>query len=445
MSDPTPVYPPLTAAILANAIRGGAAAARSRTMLQPAGGPGDKVFPPTFGDTVEVTVQGARHRTKYAVEERRLNGENRLCVLLDSVASQANRMEEALQRAWDEDRLSFPMVRVDFTEHVHDDPALDLSTLGGDGYITVLEAPHRLADALLRDSLLGDMRFRASGPGRAFTAAGPHNATAVYALCPTALVFGMWDSTGPRGGQGAKFQRALVSEIVGVGVAFGRKTKSRIDPAGIELNAGLVYKAKDAEEEWTLDEAHAAREGGKPVLFSRKGKDKPGRPSTINHSNVKPEVDSEAGGVTMDFAEQITVLSFPALRRLRFPRDVGGTPLPRERRATAEHDARTALAALGLAAVALQRDEGYDLRSRSALIPQGPLRVEILDRDGAISGTYSLSSDDAVKLVAQASEAAAQSGMGWSSDPIDLKPAEKLVQLIRGSREVSAAGDAEES
>ena len=79
-------------------------------------------------------------------------------------------------------------------------------------------------DALLRDSMLGELRFRASKDGREFTEAAPHNATAVYRLCPTALVFGMWDSTGPKGGQGAKFQRALVSEIVGVGVEFGRKT-----------------------------------------------------------------------------------------------------------------------------------------------------------------------------------------------------------------------------
>src|SRR5690606_20065215 len=160
-------------------------AVRARTRLQPAGGTGDKVFPPTFGDSISVTLpDGSQHRTRYSVEIRRIDGVAVPCVLLDSVASQANRYEEALQRAWDDGLIRFPLVRVDFTGEVDDDPALDLSTVGGDGYLTSLEAPHRLADALLRDSLLDGMRFRASVPGRAFTEASPHNATPVYAMSP---------------------------------------------------------------------------------------------------------------------------------------------------------------------------------------------------------------------------------------------------------------------
>jgi len=398
------------------------------------------VFPPTFGDTVRVRLpSGETHPTKYAVEERRIDGESRLCVLLDSVASQANRMEEALQHAWDEGRVSFPMVRVDFTGVTDEDPRFDLSTLGGDGYLTTLEAPHRLADALLRDSMLGDLRFRASKPGRAFTEATPHNATALFELCPTALVFGMWDSTGPKGGQGSKFQRALVSEIVGVGVAFGRKAASRIDPAGIELNAGPVFKAADDGEEWTTDPERAERDKkGNPVPFSRKGGDKPGRPSNINHGNVTPTVDSEAGGVTLDYAEQVTVVSLPALRRLRFPKDVNGQSVDREKRAAVEGSVRTAVAALSLAAISLQRDEGFDLRSRCAFVPEGPLALEVLGRDGSVSGPYSLSSDAAASLLAAAAKAADEVGMGWTNEPVDLVPAPKLVELIRKSREVAA-------
>ncbi len=434
----------LTLDVLADAVASGAAGIRAITRLQPLGGPGDKVFPPTFGDTVSVPGDKER-KTKYAVEERRIDGTDRLCVLLDSVASQANRFEEALQRAWDERRLQMPMVRVDFTEETDEDPALDLSTIGGDGYLSALEVPHRLADALLRDSVLGELRFRASAPGRAFTEASPHNAGAVYALCPSALVFGMWDSTGPKGGQGAKFQRALVSEIIGVGVALGRKTASRLDPAGIELAAGPVYAAADPDEEWVKDGVSAQKDKkGNPVPFSRKGKDKPGRPSTINHGNVTPSIDSDAGGVTMDYAIQTTVMSLPALRRLRFPKDVDGTSIPRERRLDAERTARTVVAALGLAAVALQRDEGFDLRSRCAFTPERALTLEVIDRDGKISGEYGLSGDEAVRLVEAAVASAAEAGMRWSTDSITLKPARKLVELIRDSRRVAAAGATEE-
>lgn len=76
------------------AVEGTAAAFRCRRRLQPAGGTGDKGFPPTYAGAV------------YAVEERRVRDADGAesvvpCVLLDSVQSQANRMEEALQEAVD--------------------------------------------------------------------------------------------------------------------------------------------------------------------------------------------------------------------------------------------------------------------------------------------------------------------------------------------------------
>ncbi len=436
----------LSYADLREVMMDGSVAIRARTRLQPIGGPGDKVFPPTFGDTVRVQFSEQEvHVSKYAFEKRRLDGKDVWCVLIDSVASQANRMEEALQRAWDEGRLRFPLVRVDFTGAVDDDPALDLSTIGGDGYLTSLEAPHRLADALLRDSMLGDLRFRASKPGRWFTEASPLNATPVYALSPHALVLGMWDSTGPKGGQGSKFQRALVSEIVGVGAVPGRKTASRIDPAGIELSAGPVYAAADLEEEWTIHEDEAIKEKeGKPKPFSRKKSDKAGKPSSINHGNVTPTIDSQAGGVTLDYAVQTTVLSLPALRRLRFPVAVGGEHHGADQLIAAEAAARTSLAALALSAIAFQREEGYDLRSRCAFAPEGPLEFKVIGRDGAEGEPFALSPNSAERLLANAADAAVKVGMGWSADPIDLVPAPKLVELIRKSREVAATGEAED-
>ncbi len=84
------------------------------------------------------------------------------------------------------------------------------------GEITTLDAPHRIADAIFRDSMLDGEPFRDSAVGMAITDARVTHATAMYRYCPTALIFGVWDSTGPKGGSGSKFQRALVSEIVGV-------------------------------------------------------------------------------------------------------------------------------------------------------------------------------------------------------------------------------------
>ena len=205
---------------LRDAVAGDAVALRSRTSLQPAGGEGDKVFPPSY-------AVGERAAHKYAVEERQVGDgdEISVTVLLDSVASQANRAELALLDGWEQGELVFPVPFVDFSDH---GDVTDYEKL------TVLEAPHRLADAIFRDSLLDGTLFRLSDVGRAITDATPRNAMALFRYSPTSLLFGMWDSTGPKGGLGSKFQRAYVSEIVGFDAQIGKKVGSRIDPLQIE-------------------------------------------------------------------------------------------------------------------------------------------------------------------------------------------------------------------
>ncbi len=410
------------------AVAGGAAAFRVVTRLQPAGGPGDKVFPPTYA-TGDRTL-------KYAMESRRIDGKEVPTVLLDSVASQANRMEAALLRGWEEEALPFPVVAVDFTgeEGIED---LDR--------ITSLDAPHRIADALLRDSIDGEgTAFRDTEAGRAFTGATPRNAAAVYRYCPTALVFGVWDSTGPRGGLGSKFQRALVSEIVGVGVVPGAKVGSRLDPAGIQKGV-TIFKRADSPSDWTIHEEEALKEKAGPAKFSRKGAEGKGTPSAINHGNVAPTIDAFAGGVTMDHALQTTVLSLPALRRLGFLTTASGKRLEGEPRRAGETAARTALAALALAAISWQRREGYDLRSRCALVPEEPLILELMPADGGPPVKYSLPPKAATTLLRAAAAHAAEHGFPWEREPIALRPAPKLAELIRESRRLASAGQTEEA
>src|SRR5713101_226133 len=77
---------PLTLDLLRTLVAGDTVAIRGTAKLEPAGGPGDKVFPPTH-------FVGDRADTRYAFEQRRIDGKEVTCVLLDSVQSQANRME----------------------------------------------------------------------------------------------------------------------------------------------------------------------------------------------------------------------------------------------------------------------------------------------------------------------------------------------------------------
>lgn len=426
----------LTLEVLSNAVAGTCTAIRSNTRLQPAGGPGDKVFPPTF------VADDKNNPLKYAHETRRISGQDVKVVLLDSVASQANRMEEALLAAWEAKQLDFPVIGVDFSS---EDGLEDL------GLLTTLQTPHRIADALLRDAIWQEgkevLPFRESPAGQAYTLASFKNATAVYRLCPSALVFGVWDSTGPRGGQGAKFQRALVSEIVGIGFVPGVKTASRIDPAGIESKVN-VYHLKSDPSDWTANAEDAQKDKkGDPILFNRSGADGKGKPSAVNHSNVAPNKDDTAGGVTFDYAQQTTVLSLPALRRLRFPVRIDGDAIPADQRLAAENAARTALAALALAAISVQRERGYDLRSRSLLVPEtaSPLAFEFIPSIGGSPETYPLDTDGALALFKAAHEQAQSLGFGWQRQPLMLKPMPKLVALIRESRKLAARGEAEET
>lgn len=403
MSAPSPAKPeakPLTYEVLKQALEGGAAAFRCRRRLQPAGGPGDKVFPPTFAGAV------------YAVEKRRLpdREEPVTCVLLDSVQSQANRMEQALQDAVDAGRIQLPIIAVDFSPaakqgHWPENP----------GRITSLQVPHRLADAILRDSEYPDpeaggklVPFRDSSIGKPINDATPRNATAIYRLCPTALIFGMWDSTGPKGGLGAKFERALVSEIVGVDAVLEAGAKNRgvrRDPLQIVKAVGVL---KSADGPWKV-----ADPGDKKAI----------RPSEINHGNIP--FDNDNAGVTVAYAEQTVTLSLTVLRRLGFP---GASP-------QAALAARCALAAVGLLAATLSGMNGEALRSRCLLWPDGPIQWELLAAPGAQPGQFQA---DAVLLSALAKDAAKQAenaGLGWSGKEIRLMPGDSLSELVKKSQE----------
>jgi len=399
------------------------AAIRVVSRLVPAGGDGDKVFPPTYA--------ADNAKTLYVFEERRIGNASVQTVLLDSVASQANRMELALQHGIDEGEIAMPLVQVDFSPF---EPVADLDR------ITTLEAPHRVADAIFRDSVIDGVPFRATPLGRSFEDATPRNATPMYKVCPHALVFGVWDSTGPKGGLGSKFQRVLTSEIIGVSAVGGKKTASRIDPLGIEAKVDVYHEA-GSKKGWVLDPALAAKDKkNNPEKYGEKG-----NASAINHSNIAPSIDTKAGGVTVDYATQTAVLSLVGLRQLRFPTNVNGDTLSQELRQAGQIAARTTLAALGLAAIALNRRNGFHLRSRALLVPTGPLVFEVLGADGGEPETFTLTPEDAAKLLAEATAAAAKVGFAWDTKPITLMPSPKLVGLVARSRELAAASTSNEA
>lgn len=385
------------------------AALRRRQRLQPVGGKGDKIFPPTYPG------EGRNDPPRHVFERRHLDARELWCVLVDSVQSQANRMEEGLLGAIGEDGISIPHVTVDFSG----------DGLAGIRKITSLDAPHRVFDAIFRDSLLDGKPFldKDNPLGKRLIAASNSDASALLEVSPTALLFGCWNSTGQGGGLGAKFARCLISEIVAVDVPVeeildqrtgeveartaGRRTGSRIDPLGV-LRKVEVFKGPNG---WDLSETKAGKSAKKV------------RPSEINHGNIAPTV--QPLGITCDYIEHTFVLSFAALRRLHF--------------GSAERDkaGRSLLAALGLLATAEQDQRGYALRSRCDLVCDGKAPFERVAADGSVARLESL---DAPTLYREAFQEAVSVGFDLKRDPIELKPQEKLVEIVRKSQQLALAG-----
>lgn len=392
---------------------GSDAAIRRRQTLQPVGGKGDKIFPPTYpSDPRNAPPQ-------HIFEKRRIGDGEAWCVLVDSVQSQANRLEESLLDAIHNGQ-QIPHVVVDFSS----------AGLAGIAVLTSLDAPHRVYDAILRDSLTEEGKpFMESDVGQQLAKAGLQNASALLEISPNALLFGAWHSTGQGGGLGAKFARCLTSEIVAVDVpaeeivdrrtgeitvqTAGRRTGSRIDPLGV-VNKVKVYKGSEG---WDIDKNKVGKNA------------KESRPSEINHGNIPPSV--QPLGITCDHLEHSFVLSFAALRRLRF----GGN---------AEKDSagRAMLAALGLLALTEQDARGYALRSRCDLVCNGIAPMEIVHADGSCT-PIEITREIAGKLYEATFNNAKEQGFAVFGEPLKLTPQPKLIEIVRRSQELALSGAGE--
>ena len=372
-----------------------AAGLRLRLRLQPLYGQGEIIFP--------CTVAGG----KYQTSKRRIPGyeESVDCTIIDSVQSQANRMEDALLADIRAGNIFLPHVVTDFS-------GLDAELEKPVGAITCFEAPHRIFDAILRDSVdESGIHFPFTDEGKAAIRANSRDATALFSISPASLLFGSWDSTGVSGGLGEKYTRCVVSELVAVNTERAVRAGTRIDPlnsAG-EVDPSAVLKStKDAM--WA------------DLAKNRKMK----KPSELNHSSVPWEGGNERdphGGISCDYVQQSTTISLPAIRQLGFP--IGNS----ER----SDAARTVLAAIALHAAALNVERGWHLRSRCDLTLDDGQSI-LWETIGGSNTAQPITSSDTRALLQSAIEAAMAAGLAWRAEPIRLTPSKALANLVAKSQ-----------
>ena len=159
--------------------RNGPVALHLRQPLLPVEGRGTVIFPPTYAD-VGYNIDELSDGTKIAT--------------IDSVGSQANRMEPVFLSA-KTGEVENPLARLV--------PQIDI-LYGNEKSISILEAGHRLGDAIVRSTQL---KGRAHEAFEAFQDRG--DAEPLAKLAPTSLVFGVWDSRDTQ----AKLPRIVQSTI----------------------------------------------------------------------------------------------------------------------------------------------------------------------------------------------------------------------------------------
>ncbi|MBN2293775.1 MAG: type I-U CRISPR-associated protein Cas7 [Pirellulales bacterium] len=325
-------------------------AIRARTRFQPMGGPGDVLYPPTYSGNGD-----PRH-------DRIIDGQTEHCVLLDSVASQANRMEEAL--------LPYKIPKLEVTV--------------GDYYVTSLTAPHRFTDVILRscDGYPSDVLL-------------DRDLREIFGYSPNSLLMGIWHSN-RKGGAGVRVPRSMTSEIIGVGIADAPHVGGRLDP--LPISSSSKVEIDDSVAGWKL-----AKKGVRPsaVLlgsaFSKQGQIQRGR------------------GVTVKYAEQITVISLTSLRQLRLGDDV-----------------TTALAAIEVAAATLTSRAMW-LRSRCELLPESTLSWEF------VGGKENITCDNPDQLLADVISYVEDKRLPWHGTKT-LTPSKDLVNLVAEGQAAIGSG-----
>ena len=280
--------------------------------------------------------------------------------------------------------------------------------------LSINQLPHRVFDALLRDSELDGKAFRETALGQSLTQARADNATALLQSAPGTLLFGAWDSfAGARMGA-AKWPAALSGQIMGFDALQTNKAGIRMDPLNIAKDAVTGFKSESRAESWTTDETHAVKDPkGNPVPV--------GKASEIGHGHILAELATKGAWVSR--IELRSSLSLTRLRRYHFP--VNGQPSE-----AADLAARTYLAALALWLMHTRMMAGLELRAGAELDATEATFLVRKPLEGDVA--LSLSGDAVAQALAKAIAKAREAGFTFAG-PTVFAASARLTRLIETS------------
>jgi len=354
---------------------GGASVLTSVTPLEPAAGPHASVAPAKF-----LEGKGRTAKPVFAYERRFWDGEAVTAVLIDSKQSQSNRLEAAVSAAIaDQDPV---LART---------PRIELRFEDGQVYSDI-DLPHRAFDGQIRAGTINGEPATAAQEYWELRNATVADARPLLERSPITLLLGGWDAS--RKTHAGRYRSLLVGEIIGILSDQGRDPEvnqskrggARIDPLGarIQLDQAEREAIAGVQKSELSDKAYTNSYG------------KGGKSSSLGLGGIPPSLE-QLGGVTCRAIIRSHVLSFAALRALRFD-----SP-------TSEGDVacRALLAALALNGLA-RSDAELLLRANCDLVEAGPAVVTLDKRYGQKENFEPLSIEQAQELLSAAIDNAVQ-------------------------------------
>jgi len=380
--------------LLSATTAGGPSCLSSNTRLRPAGGLHTAVAPAKY-----LQGTGSAAKSVYVYERRFLNGESRRTVLIDSKQSQLNRLETELERARTDGHpvLSLlPHVQVTYGE-------------GDQAQVyTDLVLPHRVFDAHVRAGTVDGTPTTQTDRYRAVRDAEPADARALLEVSPITLVLGGWDSS--RKSRQGRWRSALVGEIIGFVPAAavddpGLRGGARIDPVGMQMQVpGAALKQMAEAQQSEL----SAKNFERVSKLADGAKGKAVGAAELGFGGIPPAL-SALGGVACEPILRTHVLSFAALRQMRFGAGPDG-----------DAACRTLLAALALAGLA-RSDAELCLRANCDLVEDAPTTMTLDQRGGQelTLAAPDIAAADAL-LAAALQQAEQQASVVWSGLALDV-------------------------